>query len=577
MKFPSDDSVSTINSPGAGRSGGQLLVDQLVALGVRTVFGVPGESYLPILDALGDVQDTIRFVIARHEGAAAFMAGASGKLNGLPGVCLVSRGPGALHAANGVHMAMQNSTPMLLLVGQIATSVREREAFQEIDIRGIFGPIAKWAAEVADADRIPEFVSRAAETAMSGRPGPVVLGLPEDVLRDYTHSPVLSPFEHGATVSTAKTYRTIRAMLTQAKRPLILAGGAGWTKSASQSLTRFVNDNHIAVATVFRYQDVIDNELETYIGDVGMGINPSLASRLEEADLVLAIGPRLDDVTTGAYQRLSAPVPYQTLVHVHQGSDEIGRVYRPTLGIGASIPAFVAELAALEPLSSSAWSDWADKARKDYLDWRAPELTTMDERFVNLGFVMAQLRELLPADAILTNGAGNYTTWIHRYFTFREYGTQLAPVGGSMGYGLPAAIAAKCLYPDREVVALAGDGCFLMTGQELATAVQERLPVIMLVVNNEMYGTIRLHQERRYPGRPFATDLVSPDFAALARSYGAYAETVERTDDFSGAFQRALASGRPALIELRVDRKQLTPSLRLHAEQVAKLDRDNQQ
>lgn len=544
-------------------TGGQLLVDQLAAFGVTVIFGVPGESYLPVLDALRDRQGDVRFVIARHEGAASFMADASGKLTGRPGVCLVSRGPGALHAANGVHMAMQDSTPMLLLVGQVSRSVREREAFQEIDVQATFGPIAKWAAEVLGADRIPEFLSRAFATATSGRPGPVVLGLPEDVLRDQTTSTALAPFERADAVPAAAAFEHVRALLTGAERPIVLAGGAGWTAGASRALARFAETNHVAVATIFRYQDAFDNRLATYVGDVGLGINPALASRLAEADLVLAIGPRLGDVTTGAYQRFSAPTPHQKLIHVHQGAEEVGRVYRPTLGVTASIPAFVETLAELEPVPSSAWADWVDMARQDYLDWHAPDVTGHDDSYVHLAVAISELRELLRDDAIVSNGAGNYTTWIHRHFDFRQFRTQLATTGGSMGYGLPAALAGKLLYPERDVVALAGDGCFLMTGQELATAVQEHLNVIVIVVNNQMYGTIRLHQERSYPGRPFATDLVTPDFATLARSYGAYGETVEKTQDFAAAFERARSSNRPALIELRVDPSQLTPSVRL--------------
>jgi len=544
-------------------TGGQLLVDQLMSFGVGAVFGVPGESYLPVLDALRDRASAIRFVTARHEGAAAFMADATGKLTGRPGVCLVSRGPGALHAANGVHMAMQDSTPLLLLVGQVSRSVREREAFQEIDIPRTFGPIAKWAAEVQDAHRIPEFLSRAFATATGGRPGPVVLGLPEDVLRDQTSSVVLAPFERAEYVPTASIFEHIWTLLAAAERPLILAGGAGWTDEASRALARFAESNHVAVATIFRYQDAFDNDLATYVGDVGMGINPALASRLDEADLVMAIGARLGDITTGSYQRLAAPKPRQTLVHVHQGAEEIGRVYRPTLGVTASIPEFVEALAQLEPVPSTAWTDWVDKARQDYLNWRALDDTGSVRDYVDLAVVMAALRDLLSNDAIVTNGAGNYTTWIHRYFPFHQFRTQLAPTGGSMGYGLPAALAGKLRYPERDVVAFAGDGCFLMTGQELATAVQEHLNVIVIVVNNQMYGTIRLHQERRYPGRPFATDLVTPDFAALARSYGAHGETVVKTQDFAAAFERARSSNRPALIELRVDPGQLTPSVRL--------------
>lgn len=546
----------------AARSGGRILVDQLIALGITTLFGVPGESYLPVLDALSELRQEIRFITARHEGAAAFMASADGKLTGLPGVCLVSRGPGALHAANGVHMAMQNSTPMILLVGQIASTVREREAFQEIDVRGVFGSLSKWAADIPDADRIPEFVSRAVQVATSGRPGPVVLGLPEDLLRTTTMSPVIPCFERGVVTPNAETIQRIRELLSSAQRPIFLVGGAGWTKEAKSRFERFAIDNQVAVASVFRYQDVFDNEIRTYIGDVGLGVNPFLAARLKQADLVVAIGPRLDDATTDSYHRLEAPLPKQSLIHVHQGSEEIGRVYRPTLGVVASVPDFVNSLAGIEPLATPAWTSWTDECRQQYLQWRTP-MTPAREEFVDLGAAMSQLRGMLPDDAIIANGAGNYTTWIHRYFSFRQYGTQLALVGGSMGYGLPAAIAAKCRHPERSVVALAGDGCFLMSSEELATASQEGVPVVILVVNNEMYGTIRLHQERRYPGRAFATDIESPDFVALARSYGAYAELVDRTDDFIPAFERASAQRRPALLELRVDPLQLTPSVRL--------------
>lgn len=561
---------------GDRRPGGEVVVDQLSLLGVTTLFGVPGESYLPVLEALRTRCDRVRYVTTRHEGAAAFMADAIGKLTGRPGVCIVSRGPGALHAANGVHMAAQDSTPMLLLVGGISTSVREREAFQEIDVHGVFAPLAKWAADVGHVDRLPELVSRAVATTTSGRPGPVVLGLPEDVLLDETDAPLVEAFERGTSMPDGAALKRVRQLLSSAERPILLVGGAGWTAEAAASIERFSRVNGIAVATIFRFQDAVDNELETYVGDLGIGANPKLLQHINECDLIVAIGPRLGDATTAGYRRLSVPRPHQALVHVHQSSDEIGRVYRPTLGLSCSLEGFASELANLSPLERQPWRSWVARGRESYLEWRTAPNSPSGTRApskrgdvgsaqssVDLGGVFSMLRSVLPDDAIVTNGAGNYTTWIHRFLSFRQFRTQLAPTGGSMGYGLPAALAAKIAHPEREVVCVAGDGCFLMTGQELATAVQEQLAVVILVVNNRMYGTIRMHQERSFPGRPFATELITPNFAMLARSYGAYGEIVTTTTEFPGAFDRARSCGLPAVLELQTDPLRLSPSMHL--------------
>ena len=549
------------------RTGARLLVDALRVQGVDTIFCVPGESYLSVLDALRDARDDIRLIVCRHEGASANMAEAYGKLTGTPGVCLVTRGPGATHASVGVHTAKQDSTPLLLLIGQIEREFAGREAFQEIDYRFMFAPLTKWVAQIDRASRVPELVSRAFQTAVSGRPGPVALALPEDMLTEIASVAATRHYEVvRAHPGTSDLHRLI-VMLSRAQRPLLLLGGGGWDQNACVDIAKFAEANRLPTAVAFRFQDLFDNCHDLYVGHVGLGINSSLAQCVRDADLLLVVGPRLSEVTTGGYELLKVPglKEGQQLVHVHADPDELCRVYQADLPINAGMAAFAAAARRLDPVKSTAWHSWLGAARQSYLD----HITVSDQgsynskRFVDMSQVVAYLRERLPADAIIANGAGNYTTWIHRFYQYRTFRTQLAPTSGAMGYGLPAAIAAKLRYPGRIVVAVAGDGCFLMYGQELATAVKYSLPIIILVVNNCMYGTIRMHQERNYPGRVYGTDLVNPDFAAFAHAFGAKGEIVKRTEDFPAVFEKALAAEAPYLIELRVDPDVITPSSRL--------------
>ena len=537
------------------RAGGKLVVDQLVVHGVELAFGVPGESYLAVLDALHDAP--IRFVTCRHEVGAANMADAYGKLTGRPGICMVTRGPGATHAAGGVHTAFQDSTPMILLVGQVGRGMMEREAFQEIDYRQMFGPMAKWVAQIDDADRIPELVSRAFHVATSGRPGPVVLALPEDMLVDESGAADALPYEITATHPAAEDLDRVRALLERAERPLVIVGGAPWSAEANRALTGWCVASCLPVASGWRCQDYVDNSAEIYAGHLGLGPDPRLAQRVREADVLVVIGDRLSEITTSGYTLLDVPNPDQHLVHVSADPDELGRVYRPEIGVPASPASFATALSALAPLEPDGGrAAGTAQARADYLD-NLRHLPVPGE--LHMGEVMATLRGRLPPDSIVTNGAGNFSVWAHRFYEFERYRTQLAPTSGAMGYGVPAAVAAKILLPDRIVVAFAGDGDFLMTGQELATAVQYDAPIVILIVNNGMYGTIRMHQERHYPGRVSGTDLVNPDFAAFARSFGAHGVAIERTEDFPAAFDEAIACGRPAVIELRVDPEALTP------------------
>jgi acetolactate synthase-1/2/3 large subunit len=538
------------------RSGGRLLADQLALHDVELAFCVPGESYLALLDGLYAHRSTLRVVTCRHEAAAANAADAYGKLTGRPGICMVTRGPGATHASTGVHTAMQDSTPLLLLVGQVPRSHRGREAFQEIDYEQLFGGIAKWVYEIDRAERIPEIVARAFATAVAGRPGPVVLALPEDVLAAMTDAADAEPVPRVAAAPTSAALARMRDVLAAAERPLAIVGGSGWTSEATADLTAFLTDNGVPAAASFRCQDVIDNRLPIYAGDLGLGVNPALAQRVRDADVLLAVGTRLSETETGGYTYLTPPVPSQTLVHVHQDAAEVGRVYRPEVGIVSSLPEFAAAARALEPVGSGRSPDWAEAARADYetsLSHDPPP-----GHGVDLAAVIEHLCRRLP-DAIVANGAGNYTVWVHRFWQFSRYRSQLAPLSGAMGYGVPAALAGKLLHPDRQVIAFAGDGCFLMCAQELATMVANDLAILVIVVNNGMLATIRMHQERTYPGRVMATDLVNPDFAAFARSFGAYGERVERTDGFAGALERALLAGGPALLELACDPEALTP------------------
>jgi acetolactate synthase I/II/III large subunit len=549
------------------RTGARLLVDALRVQGVDTIFCVPGESYLSVLDALRDARDDIRLIVCRHEGAAANMAEAHGKLTGTPGVCLVTRGPGATHASVGLHTAKQDSTPLLLLIGQIEREFAGREAFQEIDYRLMFAPLTKWVAEIDRASRVPELVSRAFQTAVSGRPGPVALALPEDMLTETASVAATRHYEVvRAHPGTSDLHRLI-VMLSRAQRPLLLLGGGGWDQNACVDIAKFAEANRLPTAVAFRFQDLFDNCNDLYVGHVGLGINPSLAQCVRDADLLLVVGPRLSEATTGGYELLKVPglKEGQQLAHVHADPDELCRVYQADLPINAGMAAFAAAARRLDPVKSTAWHSWLDAARQSYLE----HITVSDQgwynskSFVDMSQVVAYLRERLPADAIIANGAGNYTAWIHRFYQYRTFRTQLAPTSGAMGYGLPAAIAAKLRYPGRIVVAVAGDGCFLMYGQELATAMKYSLPIIIVVVNNSMYGTIRMHQERNYPGRVYGTDLVNPDFAAFAQAFGAKGEIVKRTEDFPAVFEKALAAEAPYLIELCVDPDVITPSSRL--------------
>jgi acetolactate synthase-1/2/3 large subunit len=544
------------------RTGGQLLVDALQVHGADLAFGVPGESYLEVLDALYDARERIRFVICRQEGGAAFMAEAYGKLTGRPGICFVTRGPGASNAAVGVHTAFQDSTPLILFIGQVGGDCAEREAFQEIDFRRMFGPMAKWVAQIDRPERVPEFVSRAFHTAVAGRPGPVVLALPEDMLAASAAVAGTGPYRRIAAHPGEEDMQQLRAMLARAQRPFVILGGSGWNARGLADLRAFIEANELPVGTAFRRQDLYDNRLPHFAGDVGIGINPALAERIRGSDLLLAIGARLDEMTTSGYTLIEAPRPRQKLVHVHAGAEELGRVYQADLPIHSGMPEFARAARALAPVVPRPWKDWTRAARADYEEWIRPGEMPGE---LDLGQVMLFLRRRLPPEAILANGAGNFSGWVHRFFQYRAFGTELAPTSGAMGYGVPAAIAAQLVHPERPVVCVSGDGDFLMNGQELATAMQYGLRIVFLVVNNGMYGTIRMHQEREHPLRVIGTELQNPDFAALARAYGLHGEIVARTADFEAAFERAWNCGRSALLELRVDPEAITPRTTLTA------------
>ena len=543
------------------RSGGQVLVDQLVLHGADLAFGVPGESYLAVLDALHDAP--LRLIVTRHEGGAANMAEAYGKLTGRPGVCMVTRGPGATHASNGVHTAFQDSTPMLLLIGQVARDTVGREGFQELDYRAMYGAIAKWATQVDDAARLPEIVGRAFAVATSGRPGPVVLALPEDMLSERVDVPDARPHRAVPAAPAPDAMARLGELLAQARAPLAVVGEGGWTAQTGADIAAFAETQAVPVAASFRCQDYVDNAAPAYAGHAALAMDPALIKRIREADLLLAIGGRLGEIPTAGYTLVRPGAPTQRLIHVHPDPDEIGAVYPTELGIVAGLEAFAAAARALDPGGADARAGLLEAAHGEY------ERNLAETRELpgplQMSAVMATLRERLPDDAILTNGAGNFSVWAHRYFQFRRHGTQLAPKSGAMGFGLPAALAAKVVHPRRTVVAVAGDGDFLMCGQELATAVQHGLDVVVLVVDNAMYGTIRMHQERAYPGRVIATGLQNPDFAALAEAYGAAGETVAATADVPAALDRALGAGRPAVLALKVDPEAIAPGLTLSA------------
>jgi acetolactate synthase I/II/III large subunit len=555
-------SSATTTLPGASRIAGHALVEALVVQGVHTAFGVPGESYLALLDGIHQHRERIRFIACRQEGGAAFMAEAQGKLTGRPGICFVTRGPGATNASIGLHTAFQDSTPMILFVGQVASDQRDREAFQELDYRQVFGPgtlgMAKWVGEVHSADRLPEYVARAFHTAMQGRPGPVVLVLPEDLLSTPTSAPVLPRVEPVQAWPAPGALRELRALLVKAQRPFVIAGGGGWDAEGARALQRFAENWQLPVGCGFRFQDTFDNRHPLYAGDVGIGINPSLAARIRESDLVIALGVRLGEMTTGGYTLLEAPRPKQTLVHLHAGAEELGRVYAADLLLQASVNNAAKALESLAAPPQLGWSAWADGAAADNAANRVPPAVEP----LDMAQVMLSVERLVPGNTVYTNGAGNYSGWLHRYVRYpglQHHGrTQLAPTSGAMGYGVPAAIAASLLYPDRTVVNVAGDGDFLMTGQELATATgygagRGAGKLISIVVDNGSYGTIRMHQEREYPGRVSGSELFNPDFAALARAYGWHAARVERTAEFEPALREALAASGPTLLHLKLD------------------------
>jgi acetolactate synthase-1/2/3 large subunit len=550
--------VADLNTTPERTTAARRLVETLLLNGVDHVFCVPGESYLSVLDALHDVSDRIRVVTCRHEAGAANMAEAYGKLTGKPGICMVTRGPGATHAAVGVHTAQQDSTPLILFVGQVAAADKGRGAFQEVDYRAAFGPLAKHADELDEPGRTAEIVSRAFATALQGRRGPVVLALPEDKLHEDGGPPAPAPVTPARAGLDPAAIHAIGERLSAAERPLLLLGGSGWTAQALDVLRGWVERHDLPVVLSFRRKDLLDNDHPCFAGDLGLGANPKLVARVRSADLILAIGARLGENPTQGYGLFTAADTAARLIHIHPGPEEIGRTWPPLIGAVADVAPAALALSSLE--LSRRWTDWRDAAREDIDAFTRP-IPVADP--VNLSEVVAQMTEALPADAILCNGAGNFAAWLHRFHRHRAWRTQLAPTSGAMGYGLPAAVAAKLVHPEREVVCFAGDGDFLMTGQELSTAVQHGAAIVVVVVDNGSYGTIRMHQEKHFPGRITATELRNPDFAAWAEACGAWSARVERTEDFATAFDAARAAGRPALIHLMTGLEQISPAATL--------------
>jgi acetolactate synthase-1/2/3 large subunit len=544
------------------RTAARILVDQLLVNGVERVFCVPGESYLAVLDALCDAR--IEVIVCRHESGAAIMAEAHGKLTGRPGICMVTRGPGATNASAGLHIAKQDSTPMILFVGQIDRAMREREAFQELDYRAVFGSMTKWTTEIDDARRVPELVSRAFHAALGGRPGPVVMALPEDMLTveiDVADAPRAVP---ASAAPGPADMSALAARLTASRQPVVIVGGGGWSAAAVAGMVRFAETWGLPVYTSFRRQMLFPADHPNYGGDLGIGPNPAILERVKNSDCILLVGGRLSEMPSQYYTLLDIPAPKQPLVHVYPEPGEIGRVYAPSQGIVATPELFAAALEALPAPASRPWAEATPRLHESYLAWSG-EPIRRNTKGVDMGQVVLTMRAELPADAVICNGAGNFATWVHRYYRFRRYATQLAPTSGSMGYGVPAAVAAAALDRSRPAVCVAGDGDFLMTGQEFATAVQHDLPIIVVISDNGMYGTIRMHQERHYPGRVSATGLRNPDFAAYAKAFGGHGERVERTEDFPAAFARARSSGKPAIIHCLVDPEAITPATTLSA------------
>jgi acetolactate synthase-1/2/3 large subunit len=547
--------------PANNRTGGQILIDQLVAQGADHVFCVPGESYLAALDAMHGAPLTI--TVCRQEAGAAMMAIANARLVDRPGICFVTRGPGATNAAHGVHIAQHDSVPLILFVGQVERGMIGRGAFQEMDYAAFFGSTTKWATQIEDPARIPEIVQRAYYLAMQGRPGPVVIALPEDVLTARVDVPD-ARFVSPAPIWPGQTQMAeLQKMLAAAERPIAIIGGGGWSDRACAAFQRFAERFELPVAASFRRASLFDGDHPNYAGEIGIGPNPKLKNRIASADLVLLVGGRMAEMPSQAYTLFEIPTPRQTLVHVHPDPAEIGRVYHPTLGILATSDAFCAAVEGVQPPEKIAWNGAARQAHDDYLEWseRPPVMPGP----VDLGALMVWLRGRLPEGAIITNGAGNYATWPGRFLRYGRHCLQVGPTSGSMGFGVPAAIGAKRTRPQSMVVSFNGDGCFLMNGQEFATAVQYGLPIVFVVVDNAMYGTIRMHQEREYPTRITATELKNPDFAAYARAFGGHGETVETTAEFAPAFERALASGRPAILHVKIDPDVISPTTTLTA------------
>jgi acetolactate synthase-1/2/3 large subunit len=539
------------------RSGGQILVDQLILHGVEQLFCVPGESFLAVLDALHD--KPIAVTVCRQEGGAAMMAEAQGKLTGRPGVCFVTRGPGATNAAAGVHIAHQDSTPLLLFVGQVARGALGREAFQELDYGAVFGSMAKWVVQVEDPARLPELVSRAFHVATSGRPGPVVIALPEDMLTELAMVADALPYAVTETFPGTAQLAELQQRLSTAQRPLVILGGSRWSQDAVQQFTGFAQRYALPVACSFRRQMLFSADQPGYAGDLGLGVNPKLLARIRASDLLILVGGRLSEVPSQGYELLDIPTPQQTLVHVHADANELGKLYRAAQSIHATPQAFAEALDTLTPAQPPAWAAETAQAHEDYLRWSNPAPIRIPGP-LQMGEVMQHLREVLPADTIFCNGAGNFATWVHRFWPFRAWASQLAPTSGSMGYGLPAGVGAKSLWPQREVVVFAGDGDFMMHGQEFATAVQYGLPILVVLLDNAMYGTIRMHQEREYPGRISGTQLKNPDFCAYATAFGGHGERVVNTEEFAPALARARASGKPAILHCLLDPQAITPT-----------------
>lgn len=537
------------------QTGGQLLVECLKQLGAKKCFGVPGESYLDVLNALYDTQGELDFILCRNEGGAAFMAEAFGKLTGTPGICLVTRGPGATNASIGVHTAMQGSTPMILFVGQVGTGMQGREAFQEIDYRAFYGGVAKWVVEIDRVDRIPELLSRAWSTALSGRPGPVIVALPEDMLTSTSAIAPCRPLRIAEPSPSSTEVSEIVSLLATAKRPLVLAGGGRWDTKGREALQYFIEANDLPLAAAFRFQDVCNNHSPCYVGDAGVGMIPSVKALIRDADVILALGIRFGEMSTDAYTLLDVPHPSAKLIHIHASDRELGKVYAADLPVHAG-PNQVA-LALRQLVLPVSWSAWWSRARDAYLS--SFRDAPVQPGPVDMVAVMAWLRERLGDDVIVTNGAGNFAVWPNKFFQFGPGQRLLAPQSGAMGYGVPAAVAAKLAEPEHTVICFAGDGDFQMNCQELGTALQAGCQPIILILNNGSYGTIRMHQERHYPARVSGTDLVNPDFVALAQAYGFYAERVASTADFAGAFARAQASESGAVLDLAIATEALTP------------------